>query len=206
MTAGREHASRPSSALADGRTDAVPAERRRRRESVNAVLDWLEGFPGEGWQERWLLSGSDAAGRTWGPRDLMGHHRSLLTAGLGVLIVVRAVRPAYGWLSGSRMLGVYAAYRSHNQAAAFADLAEHAARRGFAEHEAEALNALARMVIVTGKNLTDLGTADFAAYTAARKQTGRKVTGCRSPTTCCAASAGWTASRRRCARPRPAGS
>ena len=179
VAAGREHASRPELLrLADGLlTDAVPAERRRRRESVNAVLDWLEGFPGEGWQERWLLSGSDAAGRTWGPRDLTGHHRSLLTAGLGVLIVVRAVRPAYGWLSGSRMLGVYAAYRSHNQPAAFADLAEHAARRGFAEHEAEALNALTRMVIVTGKNLTDLGTGDFAAYTAARKQTGRKVTG-----------------------------
>ena len=74
VAAGREHASRPELLrLADGLlTDAVPAERRRRRESVNAVLDWLEGFPGEGWQERWLLSGSDAAGRTWGPRDLAG--------------------------------------------------------------------------------------------------------------------------------------
>ena len=178
VAAGREHASRRELLrLADGLlTSTVPSERRRRQESVSTVLDWLEGFPGEDWQERWLLSGSDAAGRAWGPRDLPERQRNRLTAGLGVLIVVRAVRPTYGWLFGSRMLGVYAAYRSHNQPAAFAELAEHATRRGFAEHEAEALNALTRMVIITGKNLPDLDTSDVAAYAAARRQTGRKVT------------------------------
>ena len=177
VATGCEHASRRELLhLADGLlTSAIPSERRRRQESVNTVLDWLEGFPGEDWQERWLLSGSDAAGQAWGPRDLPERQRSRLTAGLGALIVVRAVRPAYGWLSGSRMLGVYAAYRSHNQPAEFAELAAHAARRGFPEHEAEALNALTRMVIVTGKNLTDLDMDDISTYAAARRQTGRKV-------------------------------
>ena len=177
VTTGREHASRRELLhLADGLlTSAIPSERRRRHESVNTVLDWLEGFPGEDWQERWLLSGSDVAGQAWGPRDLPERQRSRLTAGLGALIVVRAVRPAYGWLSGSRMLGVYAAYRSHNQPAEFAELAAHAARRGFPVHEAEALNALTRMVIVTGKNLTDLDMDDINTYAAARRQTGRKV-------------------------------
>jgi hypothetical protein len=69
----------------------------------------------------WGGSGrDDQAAPWWGPRDLPEHHRSRLTAGLGVLIVVRAARPACGWLFGSRMLGVYAAYRSHNQPAAAA--------------------------------------------------------------------------------------
>ena len=26
---------------------------------MTIVLDWLEGFPGDSWQDRWLLSGSD---------------------------------------------------------------------------------------------------------------------------------------------------
>ncbi|MGH3289282.1 MAG: hypothetical protein ACRDPD_32165 [Streptosporangiaceae bacterium] len=99
VTAGPEHASRREVLrLADGLlTCAVPSWRRwQQQESVSIVLDWLEGFPGEGWQERWLLSGSDAAGLAWGPPDLPERLRNRLTAGLGVLIVVRAVRPARG--------------------------------------------------------------------------------------------------------------
>jgi hypothetical protein len=59
----------------------------------------------------------------------------------------------------SRLLGVYDSYRRHNQAEAFTELAGLAARDCFTEHEAEALNALTRMVIVTGKDLRSLGPA-----------------------------------------------
>ena len=175
--AGREHVSRAELVcLAEGLlTEMTPRERWRRHEAMTAVLDWLEGFPGDTWQERWLLSGSDARGQGWGPPGLTPRWRNRITTGLGVLIVLRAVRPAYGWLSGSRLLGVYDLFRRHNQAAAFADLAARAGERGFAEHEAEALNALTRMVIVTGKNLTGLGLADVFGYVAARKQAGRTV-------------------------------
>jgi site-specific recombinase XerD len=162
--------------LAEGLlTEATLRDRWRRHEAMTAVLDWLDSFPGETWQERWLLSGSDGRGQAWGPPGLTPRWRNRITTGLGVLIVLRAVRPAYGWLSGSRLLGVYEQFRRHNQAAAFADLAARAGERGFAEHEAEALNALTRMVIVTGQNLTDLGLADVFGYVAARKQTGRTV-------------------------------
>ncbi|TDD23203.1 hypothetical protein E1287_39215 [Actinomadura sp. KC06] len=87
---------------------------------MTAVLDWLEGFPSESWQQRWLLSGSDQHGRSWGPAGLTQRWRNRLTTGLGVMIVLRAVRPAYPWLFGSRLLGVYSDYRRHNQAEAFA--------------------------------------------------------------------------------------
>jgi integrase len=175
--AGREHLSRAELVcLAESLlTEMTARERWRRHEAMTAVLDWLEGFPGDTWQERWLLSGSDARGQAWGPPGLTPRWRNRITTGLGVLIVLRAVRPAYGWLSGSRLLGVYDLFRRHNQAAAFADLAARACERGFAEHEAEALNALTRMVIVTGKNLTGLGLADVFGYVAARKQAGRTV-------------------------------
>ncbi|MGJ6969818.1 tyrosine-type recombinase/integrase [Streptosporangium sp. G11] len=142
---------------------------------MTVVLDWLEGFPGDTWQERWLVSGSDAHGQGWGPQDLTPRWRNRITTGLGVLIVLRAVRPSYPWLFGSRLLGVYEQFRSHNQPERFAELTNHASRRGFAEHEAEALNALTRVVIVTGKDVQDLDLDDITTYVSARKATGRKV-------------------------------
>ena len=127
------------------------------------------------------LAGTLAAERlrcTWagvGTGGLTPRWRNRITAGLGMLIVLRAVRPGYAWLSGSRLIGVYQQFRRHNQAVVFAELAERASGRGFAEHEAEALNALTRMVIVTGRDLADLGVADILGYGAARRQSGRTV-------------------------------
>ena len=99
---GRESAPRAELLrLAEGLlTEATLRDRWRRREAMTAVLDWLEGFPGDTWQERWLLSGSDADGRAWGPPGLTPRWRNRITTGLGVLIVLRAVRPGYG-CSGS---------------------------------------------------------------------------------------------------------
>jgi integrase len=175
---GREHASRqellglamelPGTSSREGQS--------RRTGAVNFALDWLERFPGDSWQDRWLLSGSDGQGRTWGP-ELTPRWRNRLTSGTGMLIVLRAVRPGYAWLSASRLLGVYDSYRRHNQAGAFAELTRLAARDRHTEHEAGALNALTRMVIVTGKDLRSLASGDFADYVAARRACGAKAAG-----------------------------
>jgi integrase len=177
LVPGREHATREellSLAMMTPAT-ATPHERWRRAEAVSFTLDWLEGFPCDQWQDRWLLSGADVQGRGWGPPGLTQRWRSRLTGGTGMLIVLRAIRPGYSWLSASRLLGVYDSYRRHNQAEAFAELAGLAARDSFTEHEAEALNALTRMVIVTGKDLRSLEPGDFAGYAAARRACGAKV-------------------------------
>ena len=34
--------------------------------ALGALLDWLQGQDGGSWQQRWLASGSDAAGAAWG--------------------------------------------------------------------------------------------------------------------------------------------
>lgn len=144
------------------------------------ILDWLETFPGEDWQERWLLSGADHRGREWGPPNLTPALRNRLTAGLGILIVLRAVRPSYGWLSGSRLLGVYATFRRHNQTEAFAALEKQAnGPSGATEYSTEALNLLTRMAIVTGKPLRALDLADFDEYATARQNSGRNVSSLR---------------------------
>jgi integrase len=176
-SSGREHATRADLEQfgIELLGEADQRERWRRREAMTAVLDWLEGFPGESWQERWLLTGSDQHGRSWGPGNLTPRWRNRLTTGLGVLIVLGAVRPAYPWLFSSRLLGVYASYRQHNQAQAYVALTERARLRGLTEYEVEALNALTRIVIVTGKDLHALEVDDIADYAAARKASGRKI-------------------------------
>ena len=145
--------------------------------AVTRTLNWLGQWPGDSWQDRWLLSGSDARGQAWGPAGLSPQHRGHLTRGLRILIVLRVVQPSYAWLSGSRLQGVYAVFRQHNQPATFARLAERAGRRaGAAEHEQEALNALTRIAIVTGKDLlTGLDGQDVAEYAQARRNCRRKL-------------------------------
>ena len=175
---GREAATREElGTLAQALLDQ-PSYHRQWRQSLalTRILDWLETFPGEDWQDRWLLSGGDERGRTWGPAGLTPAQRNRLTAGLGTLIVLRAVRPSYAWLSGSRLMGVYAAFRRHNQPEAFAALEKQAVDpTGTTEYAVEALNLLTRMVIVTGKPARALDLTDFDHYAAARQSCGRKI-------------------------------
>jgi hypothetical protein len=67
---GREHASREELL---GLATTMPGtssrqQQWRRADAFNFAVDWLEGFPGDSWQDRWLLSGSGGLGRKWGPR------------------------------------------------------------------------------------------------------------------------------------------
>ncbi|MFC7530209.1 hypothetical protein [Actinoplanes sp. GCM10030250] len=170
--AGRDELVRLAEALL---VEPTHQQRSRQRRGLARVLDWLESFPGEGWQDRWLLADGDEAGTGWGPAGLTAGQRQRLTAGLGVLIVLRAVRPSYPWLCGSRLLGVYAAFRRHNHASVFAELEQTASDRGAGEYAAEAVNLLTRMVIVTGKDPRELDLADFITYADARRGSGRTV-------------------------------
>jgi hypothetical protein len=38
---------------------------RERVLGLKSLLDWLEAQPGDSWQDRWLASGADSAGRGW---------------------------------------------------------------------------------------------------------------------------------------------
>jgi integrase len=176
---GREHCTREQiMRLAEALLNAPTYhERWRHQLAMTRILDWLQTFPGDDWQTRWLLSGSDEAGKGWGPPGLSPGVRGRLTQGVGVMIVLRAVRPTYAWLSGSRLLGVYAAFRQHNQTDAFAELDKQiTARIDGGEHATEALNLLTRMVIVTGKELRRLDLTDFTTYATQRHNSGRPGT------------------------------
>ena len=83
-TATRDELGRLAEALLDHPTYQ---QKWRQDLALARILDWLETFPGEDWQERWLLSGSDHRGHEWGPPNHTPALRSRLTAGLRILIV-----------------------------------------------------------------------------------------------------------------------
>jgi hypothetical protein len=156
--------------------DAYYQQRWRLERGMNYMLDWLETFPGDTWQDRWLLSGSDQLGTRWGPEGLSQNVRATMTLGLRMLIVFRVIRPSYEWLFGSRSLGVYADFRRFNQADTFAEIERGILPRdSYQEYAAEALNLLTRMVIVTGKDLRALTLRDFDDYATARWASGRNA-------------------------------
>lgn len=84
-----------------------------RRRGASKLLRWLQEFPGESWQERWLASGAHGLGAEWMqlPRGwLSSHGRSPRTqdlhSGLIMLYCADVIRPDLGWLMIQR--------RSHN--------------------------------------------------------------------------------------------
>ncbi len=79
-----------------------------------SVLGWLEDQPGDSWQDRWLASGADSAGRGW--RDVpagwlasRGQYSDArlgrLSAALLTVICADVVRPGMSWFAGSVMRG-----------------------------------------------------------------------------------------------------
>ncbi|WP_405987383.1 hypothetical protein [Streptomyces sp. NBC_00872] len=105
-------------------------------------------------------------------------------------MVLQAIQPSYGWLFGSRLLGVYDAYRRRNQPALFAELKQRVGGQRCFEHATEALNVLTRMSIVTGKDLPAFDLEDLTDYARARQANDRTVTalpdvsGSRPPSSC----------------------
>ena len=90
-----------SSALPGSRVQAS------RRRGLPLLLDWLEEYPGQTWQDRWLASRADDARGQWAElpgrwlRDRGLHSKSrleLMTSSLLVLVGADVIRPSLGWL------------------------------------------------------------------------------------------------------------
>ena len=85
-----------------GRRRAAPV-------ALGALLDWLQGQEGGSWQQRWLASGSDAAGAAWRqlPGGWLNAVRTRCPAGpalfsaLITAISAGIVRPSLAWLAAA---------------------------------------------------------------------------------------------------------
>lgn len=84
-----------------------PNGQRRIRTGLRLLLDWLEGQPGDTWQDRWLASGVDTAGRAWrqGPSAWLvdhGHHaqwrHKITVRAVALAVSADVIRPSLAWL------------------------------------------------------------------------------------------------------------
>ena len=89
----------------------APGSQARRRAGIGKILRWLEQHPGQTWQDRWLVSGADAAGNIawrhrlieWLRRDGTAYARAkndfdALGSAILVLISGEVIRPSLSWL------------------------------------------------------------------------------------------------------------
>ncbi|MGW4895842.1 tyrosine-type recombinase/integrase [Kitasatospora sp. NPDC004240] len=120
------------------RTLALPftavsdANLRTRRRGLVKLLDWLQDQPGRTWQDRWLASGAEAAGREWTGLPLKwladrqrarSYDRIDLCCGMIPLLGGQAVRPTYRWLLRQRPSQLLAHVRTATDPDGFARLA-----------------------------------------------------------------------------------
>ena len=104
---GRAEVLALASSRSEGSEDPSSAASRRLLIGLGLLLDWLEAQPGGTWQERWLASGADAAGKDWRalPATCLERHarpteESLryVPASMELLVGLGIVRPSIDWL------------------------------------------------------------------------------------------------------------
>ncbi|WP_406136836.1 tyrosine-type recombinase/integrase [Streptomyces sp. NBC_01089] len=146
-----------------------------RRRGLGKLLDWLEGQPGETWQDRWMASGADDAGFEW--TDLLlqargtpkSHWRDELATGLVLLVAGQAIRPSYPWLLRQRVTVMLAESRAASDPDAFQRL-EQLAQHATATARSDALNKLTWIVIRKGGLVSDITVGDCIELTAALEE------------------------------------
>lgn len=152
-------------------------EHQRRRAGVELLLGWLDGFTGDSWQQRWLASSANDAGKAWTDLVLPGgppgpDARAQLTGAVGRLILLEAIRPSYAWLYQAPSGPLYAQVRDRRDPGGFAALnrlCEATARFTVGDRQL-AYTQLARILVHNGGQLADITVPDCVeAY---RAQTG----------------------------------
>ncbi|WP_207757404.1 tyrosine-type recombinase/integrase [Nonomuraea cypriaca] len=159
------------------RTLALPfsansdANLRSRERGLIKLLDWLEAQPGDTWQERWLASGVEEAGRDWkrvplewlAARDRARKYDTIdLSCGMIPLLGGQVLRPNYRWLLRLIPAQLLAQFRRATDPDGFAALQAHCeatGRHGVADR-AQALNRITWIMIRKGGLIRDITIGD----------------------------------------------
>ncbi len=147
-----------------------------RKRGVADILKWLAGFPGAGWQERWLSSGADT-GVDWmdelAASDPRSDHtaRSAIRNGMIYLLACQVVLPGYGYLNACKSYLAMQTVQLRVTPELFAQAEQTADELGIkGQQKRIALNVLAKIVMHTGKGLGDVTEADLFEYRASTTQ------------------------------------
>ncbi len=154
------------------------ANLKTRERGLGKLLDWLEDQPGSTWQERWLASGAEEAGRAWMkvPMDWLaarGRARKYdaadLACGMIPLIGGQVIRPNYRWLLRLIPSHLLSQFRRVTDPAGFAAVEAHceATGRHGVPDRAQALNRITWIMIRKGGLIKDITIGDCVELQAA---------------------------------------
>lgn len=152
--------------------------RERRRAGIGVVLNWLEGAEGEDWQQRWeqLENSYD----DWASNGGSKKERTEIFAAVQIFILERVIRPSYTWILADRRHRLYSNLRSTTDKEAFDTLMSVApGMNASGTTVQQAMVALSRIGVHTGKSVVDLTTEDILDYGEFIRSTGRNAQGVR---------------------------
>jgi hypothetical protein len=147
--------------------------------SARVILEVLATYPGAGWQQRWVASGADK-GSQW-LESLEGitipqgkiYRRDLMEA-LPRLLLCRIVFPSYDFLTFYRALTLYSTVRQVFRPDLFAVIESRLdAAAGSTVTASEALVAISKIVLHTGRDVNELTAQDLLTYRAWCRRKGR---------------------------------
>jgi hypothetical protein len=157
-----------------GRAPGRPALRRM---GTDRLLRWLELWPGDSWQQRWLASGSEDLGGAWAeplirfivastsPAISLKSARRSAQLGMNALLCLGVVRPGYAWLCRARLHDTNEHIRQLSDPTLFDAMAELCTRAGHRPRQAvDAFTHLSRVIMHTGRSPRQITPADLTDY------------------------------------------
>jgi integrase len=153
---------------------------RRRRRSVREMLDWLAQFPGETWQQRWLASGLQDAGRDWlavverhwPSAGTTRYRRCSITTGLTTLLCAQIIRPSYAWLLAQHFNFALSHAQRTIDPDGFARLEAHCETTGRdGQARSGALGCIAMMLFSLGGTIAEITVDDCIEFANLRRAT-----------------------------------
>ena len=145
---------------------AATVRRTVRLRGATTILNWLLTHPGEGWQDRWTVSGADHD-TSWidtlapGDTRLAVTRRQEHVAGLACLLMCRVVLPSYDFLAAYRAKGLLDRVRKIMRPEMFVRLENAAAERGLSGRDrSDALCVISKIVLHAGTDVDALAADD----------------------------------------------
>jgi hypothetical protein len=156
---------------------SYPRTRQYLLQHTGQLLEWLAGFPGGDWEQRWLASGADRAPRAWTERALadgVGTQRAHPAQALTLLLLARVLRPSYSFLLNTRFNSLFDRFpqlHDRDDFAALRRLEDY--QRAVPRLRADAEACVIRVLLRTGKRMGQLSGEDLLTYADLVKTSGR---------------------------------
>ena len=142
---------------------------------LSRLLDWLDGYAGESYQDRWKASDSDNQPKAWCPALSTGSYTRLgARLSINALILLGVIRPGYDWLIENKQARFYRDWTTTHEPAVWDRYFAAAEHEGAPKLKTwRAVTHLVRISIVNGLPITELHSQHVLGYRSFLTSTGR---------------------------------